>query len=158
MVCPQQVHHCPWASWMHLRGEGGHVCFCSQLYSEELKGLALNGRFSLNICWKEGGEGWRGKKPQSICAYQSLVDKAKTTWSSSRQSPFSCWAHLDYLSQPPHSRVTENERGCTLMRHRVPPGLSLKNFPQSLCLSPSLPSNSCRPATKGALKDPEALG
>lgn len=46
---------------------------------EQLEGLTLNRRFSLNtICWKEGREGGRGGGNKNICAYQTLVDIAET--------------------------------------------------------------------------------
>lgn len=46
---------------------------------EQLEGLTLNRRFSLNtICWKEGREGGKGGGNKNICAYQTLVDIAET--------------------------------------------------------------------------------
>lgn len=46
---------------------------------EQLEGLTLNRRFSLNtICWKESREGGRCGGNKNICAHQTLVDIVET--------------------------------------------------------------------------------
>lgn len=142
---PQQVYHCSFAEWMAAPQQGrGHVCFCSQLYSTELKGLTLNRRFSLNaVCWKEGREGGRGGKKKS----QEYPCLSNFGWSSRdrlaflHQFPFPCWAHIltpfRSLLLAGWSKGTENERGYRLRWYMALPGLALKNFPQNFCPSSS---------------------
>lgn len=110
---PQQVYHCSFAEWMAAPQQGrGHVCFCSQLYSTELKGLTLNRRFSLNaVCWKEGREGGRGGKKKS----QEYPCLSNFGWSS-RDASFSpsisisqLSTYLDSLSQPPPCWVKQGD-------------------------------------------------
>lgn len=132
------------SGWQLHRGKGPCLLLFPVVFHEQLKGLTLNRRFSLNdVCWKEGREGGRGdKKIPRISVLIKLWLTQQRPASFSPSISFPCWAYIlttfPSLLLARWSSVTENERGYRLRWYVTLPGLALKNFPQSLCPSLSL--------------------